>query len=168
MGGSWESLGIHPDLSAWSKALGNGFPIASVTGKDAYRNSAQQVFVTGSFWCGSAAMAAAHATILKLIRIDAISHMEILGNMLRDGIREQARQLGINVRQTGPVQMPQILFHEDPEFRLGNLFCITALKHGVYLHPWHNMFLSAAHSETDIELALTATQYGLEAVAAAN
>ena len=94
--------------------------------------------------------------------------MEILGNMLRDGIREQARQLGINVCQTGPVQMPQILFHEDPEFRLGNLFCITALKHGVYLHPWHNMFLSAAHSETDIELALTATQYGLEAVAAAN
>jgi glutamate-1-semialdehyde 2,1-aminomutase len=168
LGGSWEPLEIHPDLSAWSKALGNGFPIAAVTGKNAYRDAAQQVFVTGSFWCGSAAMAAAHATILKLIRIDAISHMELLGNMLREGIQEQARQLGINVSQTGPVQMPQILFHEDPEFRLGNLFCTTALRHGVYLHPWHNMFLSAAHSETDIELALTATQYGLEAVAAAN
>ncbi len=166
LGGSWESLGIRPDLSAWSKAIGNGFPIAAVTGNDHFREAAQKVFVTGSFWTGAAAMAAAEATIQKLLRIDAIRHMEKLGNMLREGIREQALQLGVKVRQTGPVQMPQILFDEDPEFRLGNKFCTTALMHGVYLHPWHNMFLSTAHTESDIEMTLAATQYGLEAVAA--
>ena len=166
LGGSWETIGIRPDLCAWSKALGNGFPIAAVTGNNEFRESAQKVFVTGSFWTGAAAMAAAEATIQKLLRIDAIQKMEKLGKMLREGIREQASQLGVNVRQTGPVQMPQILFDEDPEFRLGNLFCTTALMHGVYLHPWHNMFLSAAHTESDIEMALIATQYGLEAVAA--
>lgn len=166
LGGSWEALGIRPDLCAWSKALGNGFPIATLTGNDEFREAAQKVFVTGSFWTGAAAMAAAEATIKKLCRVDAIRHMEKLGKMLREGIREQALQLGVNVRQTGPVQMPQILFDEDPEFRLGNLFCTTTLMHGAYLHPWHNMFLSAAHTEGDIEMTLAATQYGLEAVAA--
>ena len=47
IGGSWEPLGVRPDLSAWSKALGNGHAIAAVTGSDRFRDAAQRVFVTG-------------------------------------------------------------------------------------------------------------------------
>ena len=31
-GGSWEPIGVEPDLSAWSKAIGNGYPLAAVLG----------------------------------------------------------------------------------------------------------------------------------------
>lgn len=165
IGGSWEPLGIRPDLSAWSKALGNGHAIASVTGNDRFRDAAQRVFVTGSFWCGAVPMAAALATVRKLKTTDAIGHMVRLGNQLRSGVQTQAVALGIGLRQSGPVQMPMILFEDDRDFSKGNLFTLTALQHGVYLHPWHNMFLSAAHTDNDIEIALKATQYGLEAVA---
>jgi len=44
---------------------------------------------------------------------------------------------------------------------------VTVLQHGAYLHPWHNMFLSAAHTEDDIAIALRATKTALEAVARA-
>ncbi|MDF1586263.1 aminotransferase class III-fold pyridoxal phosphate-dependent enzyme [Marinimicrococcus flavescens] len=163
--GSWEPLGVRPDLSAWSKALGNGYPIAAVTGADTMREAARKIFVTGSFWCSAVPMAAALATLRKLHRIDAVAHMKRLGLMLREGIQAQADALGVGLRQSGPAQLPLILFDDDPVFEKGNLFTVTALQHGVYLHPWHDMFLSAAHTEDDIAIALEATGRALEAVA---
>lgn len=166
VGGSWEPLGVQPDLSAWSKALGNGHPIAAVTGKDGLREAAQRVYTTGSFWCAAGPMAAATATIGILRGSDAVGHMARLGEALRSGIVAQAASRGIGLRQTGPAQMPIMLFDDDPQGRKGDLFTSIALQHGVFLHPWHNMFLSAAHTDEDIAHALVATEAGLDAVAA--
>ncbi len=166
LSGSWEALGVRPDLSAWSKALANGYPLAAVTGNERMREAAQRIFVTGSFWYSPVPMAAACATLKKLHRIDAPTILRRLGQRLREGIQQQADALGIGIRQSGPPQMPLVLFDGDRDFTMGNLFCATALDHGAYLHPWHNMFLSTAHTEADIDLALAATQKGFEAIAA--
>jgi glutamate-1-semialdehyde 2,1-aminomutase len=165
LGGSWEPLGVRPDLSAFSKALGNGYPIAAITGNEALREAAQQIFVTGSFWCGAEPMAAAVATLDKLHRVDAVAQMTRIGGLLRDGLQAQANRLGLELRQTGPAQLPIVLFDDDPDFAKGNLFTVTALQHGVYLHPWHNMFVSVAHTEDDVAIALEATGPALGAVA---
>ena len=58
LGGSWEAYGVRPDLSAWSKAIANGYALAAVTGGEAFRSAASQVFMTGPFWCTSVPMAA--------------------------------------------------------------------------------------------------------------
>ena len=165
LGGSWEPLGVRPDLAAWSKAIANGHALAAVTGGDRFRDGAASIFVTGSFWCGAAAMAAALTTIRRLHAADPIAHLERVGTRLRDGLAEQARRHGVGLRQSGPVQMPMVLFDDDPEFEQGNLFVSVALAEGVYLHPWHNMFLSLGHSQADIDRALAATEVALAAVA---
>ena len=157
LAGSWETIGIQPDLSAWSKAIANGYPLAAVTGNNRFREAAASIFVTGSFWCGAIAMAAALATLETLEKTGAIEHMARMGERFRKGLAEQATAHGLAIRQTGPPQMPLILFQDDPEFKKGCRFTSEALKRGVYLHPKHNMFLSAAHSETDIDAALEAT-----------
>jgi glutamate-1-semialdehyde 2,1-aminomutase len=165
IGGSWEPLGVRPDLSAWSKAMANGYPIAAVAGNDRYREAAQQIYVTGSFWCGASSMAAAIATINKLRATNAIGAMEAAGRRLRDGLTEQARRYGVRLTQTGPAQMPLIMFENDKELTLGNRFVLEALRRGVYMHPWHNMFLSAAHGFAEIDRVLEATDGALKAVA---
>jgi glutamate-1-semialdehyde 2,1-aminomutase len=165
LGGSWEPLGVRPDLAAWSKAIANGRPLAAVTGNDRFRQAAQEIFITGSFWCAAVPMAAAIATLEKLHASDAVGHMTRMGERLRAGIAAQARAHGVGIRQTGPVQMPMLLFDDDPELEKGNLFAATGLRHGVYLHPWHNMFLSLAHGEAEIDRALEATDKALAAVA---
>ena len=53
---------------------------------------------------------------------------------------------------------------DDPQFRKGRAFCATALRHGAFFHPAHNMFLSAAHQSSDIERALEAAAHGFRAV----
>jgi glutamate-1-semialdehyde 2,1-aminomutase len=165
LGGSWEPLGVRPDLSAWSKAIANGHALAAVTGRERFRQAATTVFTTGSFWCGSVPMAAAVATLTELRRIDGPAHMARMGQRLRDGLAERALHHGLRIDQSGPVQMPTVLFVDDPEWKRGFAFCAEALRHGAYLHPKHNMFLSCAHTEADVDAALEAADAGFRHVA---
>jgi glutamate-1-semialdehyde 2,1-aminomutase len=164
LGGSWELVGVRPDLSAWSKAIANGHPLAAVTGNDRFRVGATKIFTTGSFWTSAAAMAASIATLTKLKRTGAIAIMQNMGQRLRDGLDAQARKNGLALRQSGPVQMPVLLFENDEDRRMGNAFCLEALARGVYLHPTHTLFLSTAHDEGDIDATLAATDEAFAAV----
>lgn len=164
LAGSWEPMGIRPDLCAWSKSIANGHALAAVTGTDALRDAAGRIFSTGSFWAGGVAMAAGLATLAVARRDGLVAHLERIGNLFRQGLAEQAVGLGVAIRQSGPVQMPLVLFDADPAWEKGFTFCAEALRHGVYLHPKHNMFLSAAHTEADMAQALQATEAGLRAV----
>ncbi|MBI0538159.1 aspartate aminotransferase family protein [Roseomonas sp. KE2513] len=165
LGGSWEPLGVRPDLSAFSKAIANGYPLAAVTGRERFREAATQVYTTGSFWCGAVPMAAALATIAELRRIDGPARMKAMGERLRAGLDALSRQYHLPVRQTGPAQMPLMIFDNDANWEKGDAFCVAALRHGTYFHPRHNMFLSCAHAEADIDRALEAAEAGFRAVA---
>ncbi|ARP62167.1 aminotransferase class III-fold pyridoxal phosphate-dependent enzyme [Mesorhizobium sp. M7A.F.Ca.US.006.04.2.1] len=165
LAGSWEPLGVRPDLSAFSKAIANGYPLAAIAGTDRFREAATKVYVTGSFWYGAVAMAAAIATISTLRDTDAVTHMTQAGDRLRSGLDAAAKKHGLSLRQTGPVSMPMVLFDGDAEFKLANAFCSAALREGAYFHPRHNMFLSAAHTAKDIDLALQAADAGMAAAA---
>ena len=74
-------------------------------------------------------MAAALATLTVADRDEGlIAHLQRMGSRLRQGIAEQAAALGVSVRQSGPAQMPLILFDDDPNFEKGNAFCAVALQ----------------------------------------
>ncbi len=166
LGGSWELVGVRPDLTAFSKAIANGYALAAVTGRDRFRDAATRIFTTGSFWFQAIPMAAALATLRKLHAIDGTALMRRAGMRLREGLQAQADSRGIKIRQSGPPQMPLVLFEDDPEVTKGKFFCVEALKRGVYLHPVHTMFLSCAHTDAEIDRALEATDGAFAAVAA--
>lgn len=157
MRGSWETVGVRPDLSAYSKAIANGYALAAVVGNDTFREGARNVFNTGSFWFAAVSMAASIATITAMHEEHAIEAMTRAGNLLREGLAAQAGSHGLRVRQTGPVQMPFLTFDDDADFRKAMVFTGESIKRGVYLHPRHNWFISAAITEDDIAQALEVT-----------
>jgi glutamate-1-semialdehyde 2,1-aminomutase len=163
-GGSWEPLGVAPDLSAWSKAIGNGYPIAAMLGSAAFSDAASRIFVTGSFWFQAVPMAAAVATITAIREEGAVAAMQRTGTMLQEGIRRQADEAGVQISMTGPPTMPNLTFADDADLAKGKTFCGTVADHGVIIHPRHNWFLSAAHTDHDIERGLDATWAGFQAV----
>ena len=165
LGGSWESLGVRPDLAAWSKALANGHAIAAVTGADALRRAAGEIYVTGSFWFTSAAMAASSATLGLLRQDDAVASMARLGTRLCDGLRRQAAGHGLAVVVSGPPAIPFMRFADDPDWAVAGQWCGAAMRHGALLHPWHNWFISAAHTVADIDRVLEATDIAFRVVA---
>jgi len=158
LGGSWEPLGVRPDLSAWSKAIANGYSLAAITGRDPLRAAASSIYVTGSFWYSAVSMAASIATLTQLRDTDALARMAASGQRLRDGLAAQSAAHGFVATQTGPVQMPLLQFVDDDAVStMARTWTNEAVKRGVYLHPVHNWFLSAAHTADDIDLALERT-----------
>jgi glutamate-1-semialdehyde 2,1-aminomutase len=87
-----------------------------------------------------------------------------MGLRLREGLVSLAKEHSLAIRQSGPPQMPLMLFEDDAEVRKGRAFCSAALRHGAFFHPQHNMFLSAAHRAVDIDEALQAASHGFKAV----
>jgi len=155
---SWSALGVQPDLSTWGKCIANGHPISAMLGNDKARKAAASIYVTGSFWYAGAAMAAGLETLRIVRESDYLERITALGERLRTGLAQRAKVAGFGFRQTGPGQMPLFLFDDDPDLRKGFCWSSAMLARGVYVHPWHNMFLCAAMTEADIDSALDAAE----------
>jgi glutamate-1-semialdehyde 2,1-aminomutase len=155
---SWELLNVRPDLSAWGKSFANGQPISALLGSNTCRRGAGSVYVTGSFWFAAVPMAAAIETLRIVRESDYLEHTIELGARLRSGWDGAAVANGFTLRQTGPVQMPQVLIDNDPDMRIGMAFAEAMLERGVYVHPWHNMFLCTAMTTADIDFAIDAAK----------
>ena len=164
---SWATVGVEPDLSAWGKCIANGHPISALLGNEKARKAAGEVRYTGSFWFQSGPMAAALVTLARIMNTPYLEHMRSLGRVLRDGMSAVADRHGVGLRQTGPVTMPMFLFDEDPDLRKGYRFCAEMVSHGVYMHPFHNMFISNALTMDDVGQTLEAADGALRALAEA-
>ena len=165
MGGSGEVLGVQPDLSCYCKAIANGYPLAAAVGRDAFRQAAQEVFFTGSYFTSAVPMAAALACLRELDATNGIERMARLGTRLCRGLEEAGRAHGLDVVTSGPPAVPFMSFRDDPGQSLNRTFCGAAAERGVYFHPHHNWFLSAAHTDADIDRTLEASDEAFAVVA---
>lgn len=151
LAGSHETYGFTPDLICFGKALGNGYPISALTGSDALKQAAGDVFFTGTQFFNAAPMAASLATLKELKKIDAANLMTGLGEKLNAGLVDVASQYGYELNVTGIPAMPY--------YRLGNVDLKThyawideCVKRGIYLLGYHNHFLSTAHTDADLQI----------------
>lgn len=168
--GSWAPLGVDPDLSVYCKAIGNGYPISALLGRESLSDAVSKTFATGSYWYSSGPMAAAAATITTLQETDGIAHMHRIGTQLREGLAERAAAHGLGIRQTGPVEIPLLIFDGDsPETKQSpraKMFSGELAERGVYMHPFHNGFLNTALTSEDVAHTIAAADESFAAVAA--
>jgi glutamate-1-semialdehyde 2,1-aminomutase len=164
---SWATVGVEPDLSAWGKCIANGHPISALLGNEKARKAAAEVRYTGSFWFQSGPMAAALVTLDRIMNTPYLEHIRTRGGALRSGMAAMAAKHGVGLRQTGPVTMPMFLFDDDPDLRKGYRWCAEMVSRGVYMHPFHNMFISDALTMDDIAQTLEAADGAFRALAAA-
>jgi glutamate-1-semialdehyde 2,1-aminomutase len=166
LAGSGAAMGVEPDLTCYCKALANGYPIAAALGRERLREVATRVFFTGSYWTGPVEMAAALACLGELEATDAIAHMRRMGERLRDGMVRQGETHGLPVHWSGPPALPFMTFAADEGgFARSRVFAAECAARGVYLHPHHNWFVSAALREPDVDRILDATDAAFAVVA---
>jgi len=156
--GSGAFFGFEPDLSCYCKAIANGYALSACVGREKLREAAERVFFTGSYFTSGVPMAAALACLRELERTRGIERMDRLGRTLRDGLDRQAAAHRLEIRQSGPPAIPFLSFAADEgRFARSRVFCAESCRRGVYFHPHHNWFLSAAHTEEDVRFTLEAT-----------
>jgi len=79
MEGSHAYFGFEPDLVVFCKAIGNGYPISACVGREALKNAASKVFLTGSYWNSAVPMVAALATLEELKATGGVEKMLTTG-----------------------------------------------------------------------------------------
>jgi glutamate-1-semialdehyde 2,1-aminomutase len=162
LGGSGEVVGVRPDLACYCKALGNGYPIAACVGHESLRDAATKVFFTGSYFTAPVEMAAALACLDVLESTDGIARMADVGMRLRRAVERQAATHRLEIRYTGPPALPFVSFPADAgSFTRSRTFAAACAARGLYLHPFHNWFVSAALTDADVDLILTITDEAL-------
>lgn len=154
-----ERIDLMPDLLTLSKALGNGWPIALTVGTREVMQAAAGMHYSATFHGETCAMAAALETLRISDRERVPARIEALGQRLIDGLNALVARHSVAARAFGE-PLPAMPFFEftEPEAQLNaqltRLFYREVLARGVLLHPRHLWFLSAAHSESDVDQTL--------------
>jgi len=166
-------FGVTPDLTTLAKAIGGGFPVAAYGGKAEIMDQIIDgtVFRAGTLNANRMVMAAAHATleILEENNGEVYEKVHGLGNKLIKGLRELFEREHVQALITGYGTMFQI--HFTPLKKLNNFrdtrdssaelhmeFRNRMLLRGIFIRPAHlgTIYVSAAHSDTDIDVTLQA------------
>ena len=56
-------LGVNPDIAVFAKAMSNGYPIAAIIGRREIMESAQDSFISSTFWTERIGFSAALASV---------------------------------------------------------------------------------------------------------
>ncbi len=96
-GATYKNLNYVPDMVTYGKAMGNGFAISAVVGKEEIMDSAQDTFISSSFWTERVGFAAAVATLKKMKELKTWQHISTIGTYLTSGISNAGRKAGLEV-----------------------------------------------------------------------
>ncbi len=168
LSGAQGYFGVTPDLTTLSKALGGGFPVSSVCGKREVMDTLTHAdaILGGTFSGHPLAMAAVIAAVEEYKRDDGavFRRIEQLGNRLRTGLGEIAREHEQNLLLQGYPGAIYIIFTEEEKIRNHSEGCqaadiAKAARFGELLKERgvitaRRFLLSAAHSADDIEETL--------------
>jgi glutamate-1-semialdehyde 2,1-aminomutase len=165
LAGSAHYFGFTPDLAAYCKAIGNGYAISALVGRDELRSAVTDVFYTGSYWSSAVPMAAAAATVRELHRLDGANLMLRLGSALTEGLRERAGDHGIRLRISGAPSMFYMSIPSDDSLRSMQTFSSECARRGVFFTSHHNHFINCSLTDDDIARTLEVADEAFDVVA---
>ena len=112
-GGVQELFGVESDICTFAKALGNGYPISVVAGREEImRKVGDGVVHGGTFTAHSVALAAANKTLQILDETDALATIQKYGEDLQAGLSGILTARGIEHSFVGHPSMMGLFFSE--------------------------------------------------------
>ena len=112
-GGVQELYGIKADLCTFAKAVGNGYPLSIVAGReDIMRYIGDSVVHGGTFTAHSVSLAAAAKTLEILDETTALADIESYGRKLQAGLSEILQSRGIAHSFSGHPSLMGLFFSE--------------------------------------------------------
>ncbi|WP_254864243.1 glutamate-1-semialdehyde 2,1-aminomutase [Halovivax gelatinilyticus] len=167
-------FGITPDLTTFGKVVGGGFPVGALGGRDeimADLAPAGEVFQAGTFSGHPVTMAAGLETLRYAAENDVYEHVDRLGDQLRSGLEEIVADQAPEYTVAGTASMFKVIFTRDgqPPRNAGDvkraetdrwrrIFWESMLEQEIFLsqNQFECQFVSAAHTEADVERTLEA------------
>jgi glutamate-1-semialdehyde 2,1-aminomutase len=167
-GGVQELFDFRADLCTFAKAIGNGYPMSVVAGReDAMRNIGDGVVHGGTFTAHSVSLAAVNKTLEILDETDALQTIKDHGLELQKGLSRILDDRGIAHCFTGAPALMGLFFAEqapgnyrewvDSDYEFYDTLAPELHEQGILIEPdsrepW---FLCEAHSNGCLDDTLT-------------
>ncbi|WP_311172596.1 aminotransferase class III-fold pyridoxal phosphate-dependent enzyme [Halobellus ordinarius] len=165
IGGYHQKLGIRPDVAVYGKALGNGYPISAVVGREHVMDQAQESFISSTFWTERIGPAVALATIEKYRSENVHKHLIEIGRSVREGWEGAAERHNIPLHTSGIDPLPHFSIEHNEGQAAKTLFVQEMLKQG-YLTT-DSLYASYAHTPEMITNYLDAVDTVFETIGTA-
>jgi glutamate-1-semialdehyde 2,1-aminomutase len=170
-GGYQQLVGVRPDLTAFAKIIGGGFPVGALGG----RAEVMEVFTPGSrrgvshsgTFNGNPVTVAAGLATLELLDHDAHDRLDRLGAMLAEGLREAIQRAGLGAQVTHAGSLLNVHFTTEPvrdfdaaqraDAAAAAAYHLGLLNRGVFIAPRGMMAVSIVTEEGDVARVVDAS-----------
>jgi glutamate-1-semialdehyde 2,1-aminomutase len=178
-GSAAQLYGVEPDLFALGKVIGGGLPIGAYGGKRSIMELVAPLgptYQAGTMAGNPASMRAGIACLEVLENPMVYQEMERLGKALEEGILDSAKRHGhvITINRVGgaftvffgPERVTNYKQAQATDSSQFARFFHELLRRGVFIAPskYEAWFVSAAHTEQDVEETLAAVDAAFKAM----
>lgn len=129
-GGAHMIYKIYPDIAVFSKAMGNGYPVAAIIGKKSVMKAAETSFISSTTWTDRVGSAAALATIKKFQKNKVEKVLEKNGKKIQEGWKKYAQKHNIDIDVTGIYPLSHFSFKYKNAQAIKTLFTQLMLNEG--------------------------------------
>lgn len=180
-GSAQPLLGVQGDLTTMGKIIGGGVPVAAYAGAAELMNQVAPlgpVYQAGTLAGNPLAMSAGIATLKELSKPGVYERVEALANKLVAGLRQAIADAGVAAQVNNIGSLSTIFFAPGPvnnytdakrsDTKRYAQYFREMLSRGIFLAPsqFEAAFVSAAHTEKDIERTIGAAREALKTLSA--
>jgi glutamate-1-semialdehyde 2,1-aminomutase len=148
-GGLHLSTGINPDMAMFGKALGNGYAVNAVIGRNSIMQAAQTSFISSTFWTEAIGTAAANKSLEVMHREESWLRISETGRKVKDGWRKLAAEHSLDIEVFGLDALAMFRFLDERYNVFKTFITQEMLKQGFLAGT--SFYVSTAHTANDTE-----------------
>jgi glutamate-1-semialdehyde 2,1-aminomutase len=155
-GGAHLLFGIEPDIAVFAKAISNGYPMAAILGRGDVMETAQDTFISSTYWTERIGPTAALATIRKHREMDVPKHLIRLGSKVLSGWETAAKDANLSIEAGGMAPLGHFTFQNEKGQEAHTLFTQEMLRRGFL--AFRAFYCTYAHQEEHVSAYLSAVK----------
>lgn len=129
-GGLHKKYGVEPDMAVFGKALGNGYAITAVIGRQEVMESAQSTFISSTFWTERIGPAAALKTLEVMEREESWKQITEIGSVIKLRWQALGEEHGLHITTCGLSAIPSFGFDSQDTLAYKTLITQEMLSKG--------------------------------------
>tara|TARA_R110002033_G_scaffold68146_1_gene119348 strand:+ start:5450 stop:6760 length:1311 start_codon:yes stop_codon:yes gene_type:complete len=155
-GGIYKKYNVEPDIAMYGKTIGNGYALTAVVGRKSVMESAQNTFISSTFWTERIGPTAALKTLEVMEELKSWDIITEQGTKMQKGWRDLAKKNDINITVNGIPSLSTYAFDSENAISYKTYVTQEMLKKGFLAST--NFYACIAHTDDKIAAYLDALE----------
>lgn len=144
-GGIFKKFDVIPDMTIFSKTMGNGYAITAVVGKKSVMEAAQKTFISSTFWTERIGPTAALKALETMKEIESWKIITKKGEKMRAGWLKLAEENNLQIAISGIPALSTYVFKSKHAIAYKTFITQEMLKKGFLAST--NFYASITHTD---------------------